>query len=496
MTTADKGAADTSGSDTDPPASAPTDGRDATPDDLLVTAKRGVFFDALRPGDVLLFQGADFLAGLAQLTERRTCYHSAIYLGEWERHPGEHLMAHNVSTLWWRDLAAEVPDEPGGLNLLDGLAGGAVKDQLFERLYDSLEHTYLRNPFNLDPADLHAQAHQLIDKGGVGVVSVDNYLDRVHIEEEYSEVEDRDHPVHHVRSVVALRHRRLRERDAATARATVLAAAERTAEQATGFNSAELLSVVPECLDRPGYSEWQLLSDLAERGDNPKRLAKLLGLSRQGRRADPAREQLRRRLLTVDPTGYFYIRVQGAPGWICASYVVASFAEAGLPLQVGAVRDAELAGPHGPVPLHTPRDLWDCYDLDPVAMFVRGPERWEARSAIASGSAAPSTVAPAAPPGQRRSVVFVDPTGQRDGEVIEVTSGVTVPVITPRSAEERELLQRNAVDWRWGPSPAMAGEVESALTAAVVERNWLRRRRARRHAKRAARTASSTAPRD
>lgn len=84
---------------------------DTTPEHLLVTARRPEFFAALRPGDVLLFQGADFLAGLAQLTERRTCYHSALYLGAapaaGDGSTIDHVLAHNVSTLWWRDLAAD-----------------------------------------------------------------------------------------------------------------------------------------------------------------------------------------------------------------------------------------------------------------------------------------------------------------------------------------------------------------------------------------------------
>ncbi len=461
--------------------------RDTTPDHLLVTGSREDFFEALRPGDVLLFQGADFLAGLAQLTERRTCYHSALYLGAWPRESGdgvEHLLAHNVSTLWWRDLAREVPGVPGGLNLIEGLAGGESRAKLFEQLYDSLARNHLRNPFELDDTALRQQARNLIDRGGVGVVTVDGYLDRAHPERLYSERENTDHPVHHVRSVVALRHHDLvhADDDPLGLRASLLAAAASKAQDATGFSSAELLAAVPECLDRPGYSEWNLLSGLAEAPENRKRLAKLFGLSRQGRRAPEARVLLRQRLAKIDPSGYFYFNVDEAPGWICASYVIATYAAAGLPLDVGSIEDVQLRSPDGPVSLSTPRDLWDCYDLDAVALFARGPERW-----TRTGTAGPDEIA--ADDGEEVSgetVVFVDESGTLAGQTIEVTPGVVVPVISPSTDEEREQLRRNALDWRWRPSPTVDGEVREALTAARVKRTWRRTRTDRRARRRSA----------
>lgn len=472
MTTADTAVAAAMGADS-------PDLRDLTPDHLLVTAKRADFFAALRPGDVLLFQGADFLAGLAQLTERRTCYHSAIYLGEAEREPGgpvEHLMAHNVSTLWWRDLARELPNGQGELNLLDGLGGGAGQRQLFEKFYGHLEHHYLRNPFGLSPAQFRQLAHDLVDRGGVGAVTVDSYLDRVHVEELYSEYEDRDHPVRHVRSVVALRHRSMLDGDQHDREADLLAAAKVKAADATGFSSAELLSVVPECLDRPGYSEWHGLSDLAETPANARRLASLLGLRRRLKLERPARDLLKRRLRQIDPFHYFYFDVPTSPGWICASYVIATYAEAKLPLTVGNVKGVKLAAPKRKfVDLSTPRDLWDCYDLEPIALFVRGPERWVRAPGTGRRAAAAGT-----PDKDTTAVVVIPKPAAPDVGELELVPGEPIRVHSPANKDERAVLLQNARVARWELSPDARDQLRAAHDAAKKARGRGFRRVARR----------------
>ena len=146
----------------------------------------------LRPGDVLLFQGADFLAGLAQLTERRTCYHSAIYLGSapaaGDGPDFDHVLVHNVSTLWWRDLAAEGDPADGTLHPLTSdaiVSDGPDRRAFFEGLAQRLVASHLANPWDESTEELLTRARQLVSVGGVGAVSVDGYLDRCRRERLY-----------------------------------------------------------------------------------------------------------------------------------------------------------------------------------------------------------------------------------------------------------------------------------------------------------------------
>lgn len=464
---------------------------DTTPEHLLVTARRADFFAALHPGDVLLFQGADFLAGLAQLTERRTCYHSALYLGAapaaGDGSAIDHVLVHNVSTLWWRDLAAEGDQTQGTLHppLEAILADGPERGAFFDLLAVRLVERHLANPWNENPDQLLARARQLVERGGVGAVSVDGYLDRCRRERLYGGT-TRGDGVHHVRSLVALRHERLAdpgldEELRAVSERAIEVAAEATAEDATGFNAAELLSVVPECIDRPGYLEWSQLSALAEHPSNRRLLARLFGLSKRGRAAPAARELLRRRLRSIDPSDFFFPN-QGGPGWICASYVIATFAKAEFDLDAGCIEDVTLSGPNGSeIPLSTPRDLWDCPRLVPVAMFVRGPERWQPTAPPADAA---TTETPhehpasdhAAPDVSERAgrAVFVDFSGGLEDASVEVAPGVAVPVVAgPASSDEAERFARDAVSWRWSTH-------DEGATGAPP-----RRRRARRSRRRA-----------
>lgn len=437
--------------------------RDMTPDHLLVTAQRDDFFDALRPGDVLLFQGADFLAGLAQLTERRTCYHSAIYLGPAPAASDgstiEHVLVHNVSTLWWRDLAAEGDRADGALHppLEAILSGGPERSAFFDLLAKRLVDTHLANPWNESPEQLARRARQLVAVGGVGAVSVDGYLDRCRTERLYGG-DTRGKGVHHVRSLVALRHERLADPDLdptlrEVSENTLAIAAEATAEDATGFNAAELLSVVPECIDRPGYLEWSQLSALAEYPSNRRLMARLFGLSKRGRAAPSARELLRQRLRSIDPFDFFFPNQGGGPGWICASYVIATFTKADFTLDAGCIEDVKLSGPNGTqVPLSTPRDLWDCERLVPVAMFVRGPERWhpapDAAPPVVPVTAAVDDAAGAK--GTADAAMFVDFSRGRDVASVEVAAELQVPVVAgPASSTEADRFARDAVSWRW-----------------------------------------------
>lgn len=469
--------------------------RDITPDDLHVSARRDEFFAEVHRGDVLLFQGADFLAGLAQLTERRTCYHSAIYLGAapaaGDGPDVEHVLVHNVSTLWWRDLAAEGDPADGTLHprtIEVILSDGPERRAFFDRLARHLVESHLANPWDESPEELLARARQLISVGGVGAVSVDGYLDRCRRERLYGG-DTRGEGVHHVRSLVALRHLHLTDPDMdptmrEVSENMVALAAEETAHHATGFNAAELLSVVPECIDRPGYLEWSQLLDLGDQPSNRRQLARLFGLSKRGRAAPDVRELLRQRLSAVDPFNFFFPNQGGGPGWICASYVIATFAKAKLELVAGCVEDVELEGPHDTkVPLSTPRDLWDCPRLVPVAMFVRGPERWYPASDAAPPVAqVPVTTAvdqTARPTGTPDAAVYVDFSQGLDPASVEVAADVQVPVVAaPTSSADAARFARDAVAWRWSTVDMDA----DAPTARVARP----RRSVRRQAKKAA----------
>jgi len=467
--------------------------RDITPDELFVTARRDEFFGALCPGDVLLFQGADFLAGLAQLTERRTCYHSAIYLGPAPAASDgstiPHVLAHNVSTLWWRDLAAEGNGTQGTLHPpLEAILGdGSDRKAFFDLLAKRLVELHLANPWDENPDQLAERAYQLVERGGVGAVSVDGYLDRCRRERLYSG-DTRGDGVHHVRSLVALRHERLADPDLdPTLRevfeTTIELAAEATAEDATAFNAAELLSVVPECIDRPGYLEWSQLSALAEHPSNRRLLARLFGLSKRGRPAPPARELLRQRLRSIDPLNFFFPN-EGGPGWICASYVIATFTKAELALDAGYLEDVTMAGPDGTqVPLSTPRDLWDCPRLVPVALFVRGPERWHPEPAPAVSPATMAAGLGPAPGGNDAAggAVFVDFSGRLAAASVEVVPGLQVPVVAgPTSSEEAARFARDAVSWRWStiaadppaPRPARRRRRPGRRASKAADKHW------------------------
>ena len=239
----------------------------------------------------------------------------------------------------------------------------------------------------------------------------------------------------------------------------VALAAEETAHDATGFNAAELLSVVPECIDRPGYLEWSQLLDLGDQPSNRRQLARLFGLSKRGRTAPDVRELLRQRLSAVDPFNFFFPNQGGGPGWICASYVIKTFTKAKLELAAGYVEDVELEGPHGTkVPLSTPRDLWDCARLVPVAMFVRGPERWYPTPPVAQ---VPVTTAVDQTASATNAAVYVDFSQGLDPASVEVAAALQVPLVPAPSASSADATHfaRDAVAWRWStvnmdPDPA------------------------------------------
>lgn len=360
---------------------------DETEDALKVTGKRATFLRDLRLGDVLLFQGADFLAGLAQLTERRTCYHSAIYVGTQTVGGGtKHLLAHNVSSLWWRDLANQ-PGRGGSRTAVppgvDLRKDPAALRQYLEELSTNLAHHHLIDPEGTLIGETEARAAQLVDRGGVGIVSIEDYLDRCRTEWLYGR---RDHTgkkrrVRHVRSAIALRHASIVEEDdpgrQRARRRDLVDAARRVARQATAFNAAELLSVVPDCFARPGYYEMLALEAVADAVPNLDFIAALLDLPRPNPVEHAARRLVGDRLRTIDPVVSF--RNVAGPGWICASYVIATYRDAGLPLDVDTVEAVEMLRADGTKGhLSTPRDLWDCADLVPIVLFARGPERWRA----------------------------------------------------------------------------------------------------------------------
>lgn len=374
---------------------------DRTPGTILVTGRRKDFVDALEPGDVLLFQGADFLAGLAQLTERRTAYHSAIYLGH-------RVLAHNVSLLWWWDAARRAPY---GYTLQEAKqADGKTavdRDQHHKDLWVNLAANQLVDldaHTHLEPlSGLHGttgrpdHALTLMSGGGVGAITLDSYLDRHDPEWLYGDDERITHhrPVHHVRSVVALRHHRVDLERPETAKEvsdallaavvpTALAAVVPTAKKTQvaqktqgaqkvqgGFDAAELVSFIPDIADRPGYREWGAIRKAAVK--RPTQLAWLLGIRpwSNGLRKS-AEDIVRERLRTIS----MYPPNPNGMGWICASFVDQVYKEAGLDLRLATVDNVALGPVDAKVPLSTPRDLYDSDQLTPVALLARGPERW------------------------------------------------------------------------------------------------------------------------
>ena len=368
---------------------------DRTPGTILVTGRRKDFVDALEPGDVLLFQGADFLAGLAQLTERRTAYHSAIYLGH-------RVLAHNVSLLWWRDAVTRAPH---GCTLQEAMqddpAGGQDAPQIpvdrrqhrrdlkknlaANQLVDLAGHTELHTLSGLHgTSDLYTHAGTLMRGGGVGAITLDSYLDRHDPEWLYGDDERITHnrPVHHVRSVVALRHHRVdleRPETAKEVSDALLAAVVPTAGQTQGaqtvqggFDAAELVSFIPDIADRPGYREWAKVRERVK--EREFELALLFGM--KPKRPDgclkSAKDIVRERLGTIS----MYPPNDDGVGWICASFVDQVYKEADLDLDLATVDNVELGPVDEKVPLSTPRDLYDSDQLTPVALLARGPERW------------------------------------------------------------------------------------------------------------------------
>lgn len=352
---------------------------DRTPGTILVTGRRQAFVDALEPGDVLLFQGADFLAGLAQLTERRTAYHSAIYLGH-------RVLAHNVSLLWWWDAATRAPD---GYTLQEAKQADGktpvdrpkhhedLKENLAaNQLVDLAGHTELETLSGLHGTDGRpAHALTLMSGGGVGAITLDSYLDRHDPEWLYGDDEQITHhrPVHHVRSVVALRHHKVDLERPETARQVsrmILDVVVATAHQAQGgFDAAELVSFIPDIADRPGYREWGAIRKAAVK--RPTQLAWLLGIRPWSNGIRKSAEKIvRERLSTIS----MYPPNAAGMGWICASFVDQVYKRAELPLRLDTVKNVHL-GPTK-VPLSTPRDLYDCDRLTPIALLARGPERW------------------------------------------------------------------------------------------------------------------------
>ncbi|MBL8778680.1 MAG: hypothetical protein JNK12_22310 [Acidimicrobiales bacterium] len=442
---------------------------DTTPEILEVTGDRDEFFSRLEPGDVLLFQGADFLAGLAQLTERRTCYHSALYLGEHPRGASaEHLLAHNVSNLWWGDTATRLAegytlkparDEHGRLTDL----GGFIDD-----LAEHLAAAYLRPWTAATTGAVSGPPSTLVTLGGVGIVTIEDYLDRHGPEWLYGRnPEDESDPavigsrsVHHIRSVAALRHQRLHQGDADERdklRSDLLDAVLPVAADATSFNPAELVSFIPDIMDRPGYREWGRLRKLADQRKVP--LAWLLGIRLIGAHGlKSAREIVRERLRSIDLLTF--PDHAGGPGWICASFVEQVYAAANLQLDLDKVDEVLLGADQ--LPLSTPRDLWDCERLVPVTLWARGPERWAPKAVKTQAGHRRTT------PGDGDVVstasVAVAPFGADAPEVLSIGPGRWVPTATApptRRSVDAFAMEMSDALWASRTSPTWVGDGET-----------------------------------
>ncbi len=325
-------------------------------DDLFLTDDPDAFMGALVPGDVLLFQGMDFLAGLAQMAERRPVYHSALYVGV-ER--GQHVYVHNVSHLWWRDLADRPPPS------------SQVRPRPDWGLPVRREATRLTGHLVFEdstpPRTRYGWASKLVTVGGAGVVRLNEYLERQHAERVPGK---RPHGrVHHVQSAYALRWshpgdggNQDEELDTGFG---LIADANAILSEHTGFPIVELFAASPEAFDRSADGMWHRLRPVVELvvGGFPT------GEHTMGTLGDRLRQAVTR-LVSDGDDGW---KPDSGPQHICAMFVAAVYARHfGARFEVRGFTGFE--NDRGE-PFRTPRDLFDCPQLQPRAMFVRPPQR-------------------------------------------------------------------------------------------------------------------------
>ena len=257
-------------------------------------------FEALRPGDVLPSRAPTSLGPGPADRAPHLLPLCAVPAWPWESATGR-APAHpqRVPPLWARRISTRGAWQPGGLNLIEGLAGASPGRSSSSSSTTAWPANHLRNPFELDDTAPRQQARNLIDCGGWG----------------WSRSTRPCSPgaavlgagrtpiiLHHVRSVVALRHHDLVHADDDPP-ALGLAARRRRVEGAGRHRLQQRRSSppCPSASDRPGYSEWNLLSGLAEGAGEPRAPGQALRAvpdAAHRRRVVP----LRQRLAKIDPS--------------------------------------------------------------------------------------------------------------------------------------------------------------------------------------------------
>lgn len=318
------------------------------PGRVLATVERQRFYDVLQPGDVVLFGSLEDTGVLGESIERRPVYHSSMYIGKYPDSPADPrlrteraVVLHNLSYLWWELNTGTTPhrNSAAPVEMARDLWLPASSSELYGGDDPQLQHEHRRMVIE----DI------LSKRGGVGPTFIDAYLD-VDVEERlwYHTISPKGDSkpytqrVRKIRRAVALRHQQLIPPGGdpqirnELKKAMIEIANDWNRQKSGGFPAAELAAMVPTLSQRPGFEHMV-----------PGQIQPELGVAAS-----------------------HYEPKAGARA-ICAMYCQSVFDKAGLPLSLESVprynkRDATY---------HTPRDLWDCQDLIPIAMLVVPPDR-------------------------------------------------------------------------------------------------------------------------
>ena len=134
------------------------------------------------------------------------------------------------------------------------------------------------------------------------------------------------------------------------------------------------------------------------------------------------------------------------------------------------------------VNLSTPRDLWDCRQLTPHTMFVRGPERWEDTPSAAAPTQTHTPVRSPSVDVEGDPAVFI----ARDTDALTPTARIDadleVPVIAgPSTSDEAMRRALEKLEWRWStPPPPGSPEHKRRLLLRLVPETRRRREAAAR----------------
>jgi hypothetical protein len=323
----------------------------------FATEKPAVFFPELRLGDVLLFEGYDDIAALGMFLERCPVYHSALWWGTLPN--GSRCAIHNVSDLWWGNAARIAY---GALNCgkpapFIGKKNKRKKteDVDVELAACLVEHWMCGSASRAavgNAGQVHDAVLRLLVDGGVGPFDVDRYLEETFTPRPGG-VKGRDRRT--IRSVTALRYPGVSEEATSAAIRSVLVDVSVEVND-EGFPAAELVGSLPSLFARAGYSDL-----------GAGRIQQLI------RRVGPKRIYRGLEKLAEQRFGY---HADAKGGRICAMYVDQVYACAHITL---AFNDLVQGLEGYPRRFVTPRDLFDCESLEPVATLLLSPRETSTR---------------------------------------------------------------------------------------------------------------------